>query len=150
IGWTPIDLLKPIGKAVSGAVTAPFRFLQSAGRALPGLPGLPFSGRGLALPGLFLPALISRLAAQRRLIQWYQRSGRPVPPMLLGSFQRLLAQYRSARAFRRPWPSGWIRPAVPYTGLGPRRVYMRCATWLGPKGLVPRWAAQMPAAAIQQ
>jgi hypothetical protein len=49
--------------------------------------------------------------------------------------------------FRRRWPLGWIRPQLPYTGLGPSRLYMRCAVWPGPKGLVPALAAQMPGAA---
>lgn len=48
--------------------------------------------------------------------------------------------------FRPPWPTGWIRPPLPYTGLGPRRLYMRCAVWPGPRGLVPAIAAQTPAA----
>jgi hypothetical protein len=43
----------------------------------------------------------------------------------------------------RPLPSGWIRPQLPYTGLGPRRLYMRCAVWPGPRGLVPAEAAAM-------
>ena len=34
-------------------------------------------------------------------------------------------------------PAGWKRPQVPYTGVQPRRVYMRCAVWRGPGGLVP-------------
>ncbi len=46
--------------------------------------------------------------------------------------------------FRRPWPLGWNRPQLPYTGLGPRRLYMRCAVWPGPRGLVPAHAANMP------
>ena len=37
----------------------------------------------------------------------------------------------------RPWPTGWQRANLPYTGLGPNRMYMRCAVWPGPKGLVP-------------
>jgi hypothetical protein len=45
---------------------------------------------------------------------------------------------------RRPWPLGWNRPQLPYTGLGPRRLYMRCAVWPGPRGLVPAHAASMP------
>jgi hypothetical protein len=49
--------------------------------------------------------------------------------------------------FRRRWPLGWIRPTLPYTGLGPNRLYMRCAVWPGPSGLVPALAAQTPAAA---
>jgi hypothetical protein len=44
----------------------------------------------------------------------------------------------------RPWPLGWVRPSLPYTGLGPRRLYMRCAVWPGPHGLVPGYAATMP------
>ena len=48
-----------------------------------------------------------------------------------------------------PWPLGWIRPQLPYTGLGPRRLYMRCAVWPGPRGLVPAIAAQAPAAPAQ-
>ncbi|HYT56112.1 MAG TPA: hypothetical protein VEQ38_15510 [Verrucomicrobiae bacterium] len=147
IGFSLLSPFKAIGKAVGGALTTPFRLLQSAGRALP---GLPFPGRGIALPGLVLPALMSRLAAQRRLIQQHRMSGRPVPPALLQNYQRLLGQYRSARTRRQRWPLGWRRPPLPYTGLGPRRVYMRCAMWPGPKGLVPAYAAQMSAAAIQQ
>lgn len=42
-----------------------------------------------------------------------------------------------------PWPLGWVRRPLPYTGLGPRRLYMRCAVWPGPQGLVPEYAAQM-------
>lgn len=49
--------------------------------------------------------------------------------------------------FRPPWPAGWVRPPLPYTGLGPKRLYMRCAVWPGPRGLVPASAAQAAAAA---
>lgn len=38
-------------------------------------------------------------------------------------------------------PIGWRRPPVPYTGLRPRRVYLRCSAWPGPRGLVPVSAA---------
>ena len=38
-------------------------------------------------------------------------------------------------------PVGWRRPPVPYTGLRPRRVYLRCSAWPGPRGLVPVSAA---------
>jgi len=51
---------------------------------------------------------------------------------------------RPPMPFRPPWPTGWVRPPLPYTGLGPRRLYMRCAVWPGPKGLVPAMAAQTP------
>lgn len=49
----------------------------------------------------------------------------------------------------RPWPHGWVRPPLPYSGLGPKRLYMRCAVWPGPEGLVPAIAAQAPAAQAQ-
>ena len=51
-------------------------------------------------------------------------------------------------AFRRPPPPGWIPRPSPYTGLQPRRAYMRCLVWRGPGGLVPARAAQTPPAAI--
>jgi hypothetical protein len=50
--------------------------------------------------------------------------------------------------FQPPWPTGWVRPPVPYTGLGPRRVYMRCAVWPGPRGLVPEFAQNLPPQAL--
>jgi hypothetical protein len=34
-------------------------------------------------------------------------------------------------------PGGWRRPPVPYTGPQPRRLYLRCSAWPGPRGLVP-------------
>ena len=59
----------------------------------------------------------------------YPRPGMPAPP-------------------RPPWPLGWVRPHLPYTGLGPRRLYMRCAVWPGPRGLVPASAAAATPAAL--
>lgn len=34
-------------------------------------------------------------------------------------------------------PVGWVTPAIPYTGMQPRRMYLRCSTWPGPAGMVP-------------
>jgi hypothetical protein len=45
---------------------------------------------------------------------------------------------------RPPFPTGWQHAPLPYTGLGPKRLYMRCAVWPGPQGLVPGHAANMP------
>ena len=53
-----------------------------------------------------------------------------------------------ATPFMRPPPPGWIPRPSPYTGLRPRRAYMRCLVWRGPRGLVPARAAQTPPAAI--
>ncbi len=44
---------------------------------------------------------------------------------------------------RSPFPAGWQHAPLPYTGLGPKRLYMRCAVWPGPHGLVPAYAANM-------
>lgn len=49
---------------------------------------------------------------------------------------------------RRPLPARWIRPASPYTGRRGRRLYLRCAAWPGPRGLVPAVAAQAAAAPV--
>ncbi len=53
-------------------------------------------------------------------------------------------------AMRRPlvrrMPPGWVQHPVPYPGQKGRRVYLRCALWHGPRGLVPAWAAHAPAA----
>jgi hypothetical protein len=49
----------------------------------------------------------------------------------------------------RPLPPGWIRRPVPYQGRKGRRVYLRCALWRGPRGLVPASAAQAPPVAAQ-
>jgi hypothetical protein len=147
IGFSLLSPFKAIGKAVGGALTAPFRALQAVGRAT----GLPVPGAALPFAAGLLPILARRLAGHRRAIQQHQMAGRPVPPALMQSFRNISAQIQRAR-MRGPrrWPLGWRRPPLPYTGLGPRRLYMRCAVWPGPKGLVPAYAAQMPAAAIQQ
>jgi hypothetical protein len=44
--------------------------------------------------------------------------------------------------FRAPPPVGWVTPALPFTGTRPRRMYLRCAVWPGPAGLVPAFATQ--------
>ena len=44
--------------------------------------------------------------------------------------------------FRAPSPVGWVTPALPFTGTKPRRLYMRCAVWPGPNGMVPGFATQ--------
>jgi hypothetical protein len=147
----PVGFLNPfkaIGRAirkVGSVVSSPFRTVGNLVSRGPG-------GLVSALPaaGLLLPALLSRLTAQRRAIAQYTSTGQPVPPQLMQNYQNLLAQYRSKSAGRRPWPRGWRRPPLPYTGLGPRRLYMRCAVWPGPKGLVPGYAVAAPGTQMQQ
>ena len=41
-------------------------------------------------------------------------------------------------------PPGWIPRPSPYLGRKGRRIYLRCVSWRGPKGLVPAGAAQTP------
>lgn len=66
----------------------------------------------------------------------------PVAPMM--PFAPVAQQLAPGR---RPLPAGWRRPPVPYTGPRPRRVYLRCSAWPGPRGLVPvNAAAAMPPA----
>ncbi len=90
-----------------------------------------FVGEGVFPPGTVWSPLLRRLVRtiwspiQRRWIQV------PIQPPVPSGLPW------------RPWPMGWIRPQLPYTGLGPRRLYMRCAVWPGPRGLVPADAAMM-------
>jgi hypothetical protein len=49
---------------------------------------------------------------------------------------------------RAPQPVGWVTPALPFTGRHPRRMYLRCSVWPGPRGLVPAFANQPGAAAV--
>jgi hypothetical protein len=95
---------------------------RAVGGLIPGLPGLP------GLPGF--------PGAAQPSVAFPQFPGAPYP--------------RPFPFFRRPWPLGWQRPQLPYTGLGPRRLYMRCAVWPGPSGLVPAFAQTAQAAALQQ
>jgi hypothetical protein len=64
-----------------------------------------------------------------------------VAPVAMRPAAMPVAAARMAPVARR-LPPGWIRPAVPYTGPRGRRVYLRCAAWPGPRGLVPANAAQ--------
>jgi hypothetical protein len=72
----------------------------------------------------------------------------PVPPMSAPGGMPMYPRppYRPIGFGRSPWPLGWNRSSLPYTGLGPRRLYMRCAVWPGPAGLVP---ANVPPGAAQ-
>jgi hypothetical protein len=72
--------------------------------------------------------------------------GQAPHPALVARYQQMLNWYRRMRAMRGGIPPGWMRRPVPYTGLGPNRLYMRCATWPGPAGLVPASAATAAAA----
>jgi hypothetical protein len=120
------DIGKFVGRAVSaipGVGPLVSRFLPggAAGPSLPPSPPLPF------------PQIPSPIAAGPVPIPSVPMPGFPPAPGL---------------PFQPPWPTGWVRPPVPYTGLGPRRVYMRCAVWPGPRGLVPEFAQNLPPQAL--
>jgi hypothetical protein len=65
------------------------------------------------------------------------------------AYQAQPQPFRLPWLLNRPWrrcdpPVGWVTPALPYTGPGPRRLYMRCSVWPGPAGLVPEAPGQWP------
>jgi len=124
------SVIRPAMQAVSSAIPGIGQALSPAmgalGQMLPQLPGA--AGRDLS-------------SIARSMIP--NIPGLPVPMPGFPTPAPMPAPYRP------PWPAGWVRPTLPYTGLGPRRLYMRCAVWPGPKGLVPAIAAQTPAAQAQ-
>jgi hypothetical protein len=118
VGWNPLET---ISNVVSGLLPGPIRNVVSG--LLPGIPSsAPQPAMGLPLP---VPGA----------------SPFPIPGALPFPFPGGGPQFPSPP---RPWPLGWIRPSLPYTGLGPDRLYLRCAVWPGPKGLVPGNAANLP------
>ena len=103
---------------------------------------LPLARRALA------PVLASTGQALQQ--QAMRQFAQPAAPQLSGVAVPLTAAPVAApvpavappvAAMGRRLPMGWRRPPVPYTGLRPRRVYLRCSAWPGPKGLVPVSAA---------
>ena len=150
-----------IGRAVGSVVSAIPRAVSSIPQALSQLPGggplgllAPLAAAGpLGLLGKVLGGATPPAAAPVQAPT--PAFGNPQIPGWPGLFNRppfgLPAPYWRRPA---PFPAGWVRPQLPYTGLGPQRLYMRCAVWPGPKGLVPGFAplspAQAQAAALQQ
>lgn len=86
------------------------------------------------IPGLIRAATNILPSIARGVTSLFRRGGpqappaQPITPPLPPAMSRLLSQIR---------PPGWIRPPVPFTGLRPRRVYMRCLMWPGQRGLIP-------------
>jgi hypothetical protein len=64
--------------------------------------------------------------------------GMPMPPPMPG----MPRPFMPRPFFRAPSPVGWVTPALPFTGTRPRRMYLRCAAWPGPSGMVPAFANQ--------
>jgi hypothetical protein len=99
------------------------------GGGLPGIIGGLFGGGGAPRPPIPLPPIPGIP----------QLPGLPNLGNIFGQAQRLFGGGGPA-PFRPPFPLGWVRPPLPYTGFGPKRLYMRCAVWPGPRGLVPATA----------
>lgn len=108
-------------------------------------------------PGLIEAArgLVSRIPGVGQLVSGLLPGGAlpaPAVPSPAAAIAQALPSVAQALApaasglFPPAIPPGWIQPPVPYTGLLPRRTYMRCAVWRAPGGLVPAWAAQIPGA----
>ena len=118
-----VSRIPGVGNLVGGALQNVGKLTQGAGNVIGQAAQLPFNvaGQGISATGQALANLPGMPGFAPPL---------PGAPFMPGGMPR-------------PWPLGWIRPSLPYTGLGPRRLYMRCAVWPGPQGLVPGNAANM-------
>ena len=107
------------------------RALRAATQLAPVASLLPIPGAGLITQAAqrVLPGVISKLG------DGYYGEAVPVQPVPAQAMQ--------------PLPPGWIPRPSPYLGTKGRRMYLRCVSWRGPKGLVPAVAAQaQPAPAV--
>jgi hypothetical protein len=122
-----VSRIPGVGSLVGGALQNVGRLAQGAGNVVGQAAQLPFNiaGQGISATGQAIANLPSTPGF--------------APPLPAAPFPQPLPG-----AAPGPWPLGWIRPSLPYTGLGPRRLYMRCAVWPGPRDLVPGHAANMP------
>ena len=123
--------MSPYGQIIS-------RALPIARRAL--APVIASTGQALRQQALqqFAPPVVAPVAASPA-----QLSGVAVTLPQAGAVALPVptAVARPGMPLRPRLPVGWRRPPVPYTGLRPRRVYLRCSAWPGPRGLVPVSAA---------
>jgi hypothetical protein len=136
VGQAPIvydGLGYPVGLPFLAPIAA--ALAPMAAKAVGGL--IPQAGR---LIGGLLPQAGGLL---RRLLPG--GGGAPMPPM--PGLPRLPIPSmpglpRPRPFFRAPAPVGWVTPALPFTGMRPRRMYLRCAVWPGAAGMVPTFATQ--------
>ena len=137
--------LPGILRGVRGAIR---RFVPAAQRALPGAIQQ-FAPAAQAFQQA-LPGAIQQFAPAAQAFQQPPPAAMQQPmPGPGGEAEFAEVPYpMMATPFMRPPPPGWIPRPSPYTGLRPRRAYMRCLVWRGPRGLVPARAAQTPPAAI--
>ena len=139
--WPFSNIAKSIGGLVSKALPAVSSFIPGGALINQALPAF---AQGMA-PGAPPPVATATPAP---MPMPYPGAMQPMPGMP-GGMMPGSPGMQMQMPMRRPWPQGWVRPPLPYTGLGPQRLYMRCAVWPGPQGLVPAIAAQAPAAPAQ-
>ena len=148
--WPFSNIAKAVGGLVSKALPAVASFVPGGSLISQALPAL---AQGMAPPsptspptgvpaGVMSPGAPSPYPVPQPVAPPGMQMGPTGMPMPYGPTG--MPMYRPPAI-----PTGWIRPPLPYTGLGPRRLYMRCAVWPGPSGLVPEIAAQAPAAPAQ-
>ena len=139
--WPFSNIAKSIGGLVSKALPVVSSFIPGGSlisKAIPAIAAgmVPGSPRPQSAPA----ALMSPGA------------GSPVPlpaPMQMGPTGMPMQMGPTGMPMPPAIPTGWMRAPLPYTGLGPQRLYMRCAVWPGPRGLVPAIAAQAPVVPAQ-
>lgn len=144
-----LPFLAPIAAALAPAL-APM-----AGKLIGGL--LPQAARaaGGIIPqvaraaGGLIPQVAQAAGGLMRQLLPFPRPGMPMPrpmPMPMPRFPFPFPPHlRRPRPFcRAPAPVGWVTPALPYTGMQPRRMYLRCSVWPGPAGLVPQAPGTFP------
>jgi hypothetical protein len=136
--WPFSNIAKAVGGLVSKALPVVAPFIPGGSLISQALPAM---AQGM-VPGPPAPAAP---VAQPTTPMPYQGAVSPMP----GMPGAMIPAPGGPMPMPRPWPHGWVRPPLPYTGLGPQRLYLRCAVWPGPKGLVPAIAAQAPAAQAQ-
>jgi len=112
---------------------------QAAQRVLPGVIRqlAPAASR---LQRVLPPGVVQQFAPVAQAFQ--QAMPAAAPPASVGGFygEAVPAQPMPAQSLQPP--PGWIPRPSPYQGTKGRRIYLRCVSWRGPKGLVPAIAAQ--------
>ncbi len=150
VGWNPFsaisDAVTGAGNLVRGAVG---NLAQGAGNIVGQAAQAPFNmmGQGINAIGQGVNAagqVIGNLLPGMPGFAPSFPGGAPLPASPGGTMYPQFPYRPPMFGGPRPWPLGWQRPPLPYTGLGPQRMYMRCAVWPGPQGLVPGHAANMP------
>ena len=149
----------PVGFVPSYGYRTPGVRFQPPSPYAPGVsvtpPAFRTGGTILQRPGMTGPnpfALLPVLQRLRSAMAQAHAQGQAPNPQLVARYQRMLQWYRNRMQALRAGgasgiPPGWMHRPTPYTGVRANRLYMRCATWLGPAGLVPTSAVQTAAAA---